>query len=770
MLLCLSVFLLSASVLCYEILVIRLLAVSHWQPFVTLAISTALLGFGISGTVLAKAAGPLFSSRRMYYPMLAGLAAIAYRPMAKAAGALHLEPGLIVRDPWQWVILALVIISLTIPFVFASLALALPLLERDTVGRYYGWNLIGSCAGALLALGALAYLPTEALVQVPAAAAAGSCGASLIHYHKGSRFRVALPVVFLTLLALVPYGPVRFGPYKDISYALLLPEASIVSEMWGVTGKLQAISAPAIRSAAGLSTRYRGTLPRQAALYRDGDRVGTLILSESADDPQLDYLRWQTAASVYVLPRAGRNVAILGFDGGEEVVRGLVYGASRVVLVEPDPAAEQIIRSDEDLFKKWIFLRGTAVVRSNVRSFLGAEVGKFDTVIFPATGNLAAATAGLTGTAESYNLTVEGLTAALNTLKKGGIIAINGWNQEPPTGRLKILSLIENMNAPGKKPNSVSGVVMVQGWSTHTILLKHDPFSDQEYAALREFCEKRGYLVSNGQEFQAGSFPPEWKEEKELVKGLDLRPPTDDRPYPWHSLRISLFRHLAGGGRETVFPRVEWGFFFLFMALILATAASLILMAVSRPPKGPYAADIFFTLYFSCLGVGYMVLEIMIIKRSGLVLTAPAVSAAAVLAGFLLFSGLGSLAAGRFSPGRRSLWAAFLLIPLSATGAYYLMPLLVDADRIVRPFLVVLLAAPGAFLMGVPFPSALAGFRRGREALVPWAWAVSGYTSVIGSSLAGVLAVTSGFRALLVLGGSCYILAACLFNRVAHEQ
>ncbi|MEE8357308.1 MAG: hypothetical protein V3R33_08385, partial [Anaerolineales bacterium] len=71
---------------------------------------------------------------------------------------------------------------------------------------------------------------------------------------------------------------------------------------------------------------------------------------------------------------------------------------------------------------------------------------------------------------------------------------------------------------------------------------------------------------------------------------------------------------------------------------------------------------------------------------------------------------------------------------------------------------------PAAFLMGIPFPLGLRAVAGNRESGVPWAWAITGYTSVVGSSLAGVLAVTQGFVALLLLGIVSYLLAGLIFG------
>jgi len=48
-----AVFLISAATLLLEVSLTRILSVSHWQPFAFLVISTALLGFGASGVLLA---------------------------------------------------------------------------------------------------------------------------------------------------------------------------------------------------------------------------------------------------------------------------------------------------------------------------------------------------------------------------------------------------------------------------------------------------------------------------------------------------------------------------------------------------------------------------------------------------------------------------------------------------------------------------------------------------------------------------------------------
>ncbi len=762
MLLAFSVFLLSASVLFFEIVLIRLLSMSHWQPFVTLAVSVALLGFGISGTVLSRAKHRIFPNRKLFFPLCAGLASLSFRPAAFLAQKLHMEPGLIVREPSQWLSIAALVGILIVPFVFASLALALPLLERETVGKYYGFNLTGSCLGVVLSLWAMTALSPSRLPQGAAILAAVAFVLSLLHY-----YRFSVPILVLTACILAsawmsPIGPVQFGQYKDISYTLRLPDSEIVLEKWGISGKLQIVTAPSIRSASGLSTNFNDKLPRQAALYRDGDRIGTLILSEREHE-DTQYLAWQTASAPFTVPSMGSSVAIVGFDGGEEIARALNSGASHITVIEPDGTLVKVV-NESDLFRPWIFQTGvTELISDRARPYFASNRHSFDAVIFHLSRNLASAAAGFAGTSEDYSITVEGLRAALNSIVPKGIISITGWNHAPPTGRWKVLAILKQI--PELYDGSFSGrVYLVEGWSTHTFLAMPDTFTDEQVSRLRLFSETRGFKLRDADDFQSPQVETEKGANIISPDDLDLRSPTDIRPYPWHSVRASYLMRLLGKSREAIFPRVEWGFFFLVMALVISVITVLPLLYFSRPGSGTYGYGFGYLLYFVCLGIGYITVEILLIKRAGLIMGPPQLTAGVVIASFLFFSGLGSWTAERMPRNTVKAVPVFVLIAVFAAAAYLLVPHLLFLERGLRIPLLSVSIFPAAFLMGLPFPLGLRAVAGNRESGVPWAWAITGYTSVVGSSLAGVLAVTQGFVALLLLGIVSYLLAGLIFG------
>ena len=71
-----------------------------------------------------------------------------------------------------------------------------------------------------------------------------------------------------------------------------------------------------------------------------------------------------------------------------------------------------------------------------------------------------------------------------------------------------------------------------------------------------------------------------------------------------------------------------------------------------------------------------------------------------------------------------------------------------------------LLIAPLALCMGVPFPHGMTRLANTREDAVPWAWAINGFASVVGSVLSTLLAIHLGFAAVILLAVLCYA-AAC---------
>jgi hypothetical protein len=59
--------------------------------------------------------------------------------------------------------------------------------------------------------------------------------------------------------------------------------------------------------------------------------------------------------------------------------------------------------------------------------------------------------------------------------------------------------------------------------------------------------------------------------------------------------------------------------------------------------------------------------------------------------------------------------------------------------------------------MGTPFPQGLAVAHRHAPSLLPWIWAVNGCASVVSAVLAPMVAISLGFRAVMLIGAIAYL-------------
>ena len=59
----------------------------------------------------------------------------------------------------------------------------------------------------------------------------------------------------------------------------------------------------------------------------------------------------------------------------------------------------------------------------------------------------------------------------------------------------------------------------------------------------------------------------------------------------------------------------------------------------------------------------------------------------------------------------------------------------------------------------MPFPTGLSIIGAEAPGLVPWAWGINGFFTVIGTILALMFAMMVGFLAVLIMAGACYLAA-----------
>jgi hypothetical protein len=248
---------------------------------------------------------------------------------------------------------------------------------------------------------------------------------------------------------------------------------------------------------------------------------------------------------------------------------------------------------------------------------------------------------------------------------------------------------------------------------------------------------------------------------------FNIRPATDDRPYFSQFLRWqSVLRLAETFGRQT-FPFLELGYIIVILTLVQigVVAVLLVVLPLFSIPKQT-RGKCWTILYFGALGAGYMFVEMVLIQRFILFFGSPVFAAAAVISAMLLCSGVGSYCSKylRSTSGTLARVAGVVTACLALYAV--VLPALLQSTTAfpveVKVVISLLLIAPPALVMGLPFPLGLKFLSERSEEQVPWAWGINGCLSVVSPALAMTVAVEAGFLAVQLCAAGMYALAAAV--------
>ena len=204
----------------------------------------------------------------------------------------------------------------------------------------------------------------------------------------------------------------------------------------------------------------------------------------------------------------------------------------------------------------------------------------------------------------------------------------------------------------------------------------------------------------------------------------------------------------------------------LFWWLLAPNLALLALFsAFGKPrkkPVAPYAASV---AYFSCLGFGFISVELALLQNLTLLLGHPIFTLAILLFTLLAAGGFGSAVSAFVAPRGACLVVA-AIGTIEAVVLPRLVPFLLPLPLGLRIVVAMALVAPLGFVMGMPFPRGLQSTGRGSLPAPPFFWGLNGVMSVIGSVTTVFVALKWGFQSAMLLGCLAYVLAG-LASRTA---
>ena len=76
---------------------------------------------------------------------------------------------------------------------------------------------------------------------------------------------------------------------------------------------------------------------------------------------------------------------------------------------------------------------------------------------------------------------------------------------------------------------------------------------------------------------------------------------------------------------------------------------------------------------------------------------------------------------------------------------------------------------PLGFFMGIPFPTGINALGQKNQALIPWAWAINAFMSVLAPIMAIMIAMTTEIRTVLWLSMLAYMLAFISLRKLLKD-
>lgn len=775
----LSIGLLSASVIAYQLVLMQTLSIQQWHYMAFMVISLALLGFGASGTLLAIFKNRLLKSFGKYYSLFLACTSVfmVLSPWLAGSAWLQFDTYLLFVDIWHIVRLLATCLLYFLPFLFAATAIGMSFTHyAHSVGKLYFANLLGSGLGGIGAVLAMWLAMPQHLYAV--CALLPLIGA-IIYYPlkaEGKYGKLLLIVSLLPVIGSMFYVPsIRPSQYKSLSKAMDLPGAKVVWERNSPFGLVQKVTSPAIRYAPSISLLNTDPIPRAGMVFVNGEGAGYFpadsnkrLFTVSNSSPQ---------ALVYHLKHRRRSL-VLQSGAGERIHLPLLNNGETVTATETNSILQQFAKRKLDGLGLNTQLQFRTI---STRSFLKKDQQAYDAILFPVVGSFYGTT-GLYALEEQNWLTVEAFAEAWQHLTPDGVLSVDCWLDYPYRSPYKLMATIHDMLGQ-QKNTSNRNIIAIKNWNQLSLFVKRTAFTEMELKKTKQFCDSllfdlivldKGYAnadvplhQSNDTLFMDALMKLTGSQKNAFYKSypFKVKPASDDKPYFSHFLKLSSLLKLNENYNLDTLPYFELGYFMAVVTLIILVILGVlfIILPLYFVGKIKFKAKIFY--YFGAIGLGYMITEMLFIHQFNIYFENPSYTMAIIIAILLISSGAGSYFSEQIVFVHK-LWVSPLVVSILLVLSLFLTPVLISSS-ISLPLTYRLLISTVAigiigFFMGLPFPLAISTLSIKHQHYIPMAWAINGFFSVMATPLAVLLSIEFGFSALFMVGIVSYLVASMM--------
>ena len=739
-----SVFLITLSGLILEVGLTRIYSASIWYHFAFVAISVALLGWGLGGFTVH-----LLKSRMRLSMNAAAVVTLLY------AAAIPLCLWLLVRYPFEMDRLPLYFLAPLLPFFLAGMALSIVFdIHRAVAGSLYFYDLIGASIGAVAVTLLLHVFGGEAALLVaaiaPALAAAMIAGIGGQEAARGAnksrivQVAAALGVVLaiVAVVATVKYGAFRVKPGTTKAMRNQMdasPGSHIVQTGWNAYSRIDCVE--------GLPNSF-------ARLYIDSDAWTGIRGWDGNLNSVQDMKGSYRALPFRLTPNA--QTLIIGPGGGPDVVAALASGSKKVTAVEMNPLMLKFVRSYGARAGNLYDRPDVETILSEGRNFISRTDRKFDIILLGFVDSWASVASGGLSLSENYLYTAEAMRAYYDHLSDNGILVVLRWEMDIPRLTSNAVATLGASDASKRVVVLMEKQANPNDYPQMLFMLRKQPFTNDQIAEMRTKWTQANPII-----MPDGTAPPGLKELLAGTKTMQqydaessryVGAVWDDSPFyfaiekPWRmpgAIAERMVKWLLG-------PSVG------MLALFAVFGKRKVVAGAKNASTIPYIGSL---VYFAALGFGFIAVELALLQHLTLLVGHPIYTLSVLLFTLLAFGGIGASLSSRWS-----IWKACAAVAVIGTIEALALPRLVPSllwlplwGRIV---VAIILIAPLGLAMGMPFPRGLKQTGEGSLPAPPFYWGLNGIMSVIGSVTTVFVALIFGFQAAMLMGSACYMLAA----------
>ncbi len=781
----LGLFFVALSTLMLELTLIRVFDVV-WHPNMAYMIITlAMLCFGTAGVYYSVKPLKNLNNIRSYIANVAQLFALSTFAIYPILNFLPFDFHLFSNKPLKATLLFLGIYStLALPFFFAGLIFsAVFTVYSRKIRMLYFWDLTGAAIGCFILIPFLPIIGTGGLVFLAVSLALLASG-----LFGENRKWLITTVVLGSFIIFIPFSlhPKHYLEFEQHTNKRSLKhfkDAKLIEKtFWDPISKIDIVNLGNKKFIA-----YDGGSQSSYVYPFDGDyKKLRKNLPEMANT---HFWGRMVLASHYLKRDTKHSVLIIGSAGGQETKAALVYGADHVDAVELVNFVVQVGQKDFNNYNGGIFTHPSVnAITGEGRSFLRSNQRQYDIIQMFSNHTSSSIASGTGAMSANYLQTVEAYEEYFLNLKKTGILHIN--HHIYPKILTTAAKAWDNMGGQEfqkhvlvfEKPNVMDNLP--------TVLIKMSPWTQSEVDQLRTFMGRGNQVVMNPLHTETNFLPDQLltgELPKDLTDRIDfvIQPATDDKPF-FNFLRKKtskvsvdkenyLNRSTAGLLNVQLSTFVPMDIVHLVVtgltSLIFACLFVFVSFYFSSNNRAHWELKWKTSIYFSCLGAGFIIIELVFIQLFMRLIGYPLYTYSTVVFALLLSAGIGSLSSKKMSIGLNKRWF-WPYVGVVATGIItlvthsFITDIFLTATTPVRICIAILLISPVGFFLGMPFPLGILTIKAEENGAIGWVWGLNGLFTVIGGIMSVVLSIIFGFKTTLIIALAIYLIAFLMMSQL----